>query len=104
MRGKLEAIDDQEAGVTDNQSELHEVQTVYSDAFSLSQHSEIDKYISAFAYELYYSLPPEFDAGSLERISSILPSLLEAFAVRLGHEGTEYMQRQLMYLIYRFRR
>jgi hypothetical protein len=89
------------SGSDDSQGH-QETRTVYSDTFSL-QNPNIREYISAFADELCGSLPPEFDANDLERISSALPSLFKSFAVRLGHESSAVMQRQLMYLVYRYR-
>jgi len=80
-----------------------ETQTVYSDAQSLLQHPEIDKYISAFANELFHGLPADFDANDLDMISPTLLDLLKAFAVRFGHQDSRRMSRQLMYLVYRFR-
>lgn len=95
-KGKLDAIQEAE--------ELDETQTVYSDASSLLQLPDMNNYISAFANELSCSLPPDFDANDLKRISSTLPLLLKAFGVRLGHESTEPKQRQLVYLVCRFRK
>ncbi|UNI19548.1 hypothetical protein JDV02_005728 [Purpureocillium takamizusanense] len=102
--GKLQAIQEhQGTDSIDNQEEADELQTIYSDASSLLQHPDIDKYISAFADVLSRSLPSEFDESDAERVFSALPSLLRAFAVRLGYESSERMPRQLMYLVSRFR-
>ncbi len=97
VRDKLEAIQEaQEAAAI-----VCDEEDKYSEAPSLLQHPGIVKYISSFAAELSASLPPDFDTDELE---STLPSLLKAFAVRLGHESTLRIQRQIMYLVHRFRK
>jgi hypothetical protein len=84
--------------------EVQETRTVFSDAASLLNRPDVDKYISAFASELAFSLPPEFDVSKSAEFSSILEQLLKSFAIRLGHESSGQVPRQLMYLVYRFRR
>ena len=105
--GKLDAIQERaelvHSGV-DKDEEMQETRTIFSDAASLLQNPDVDKYISAFAKELATSLPQEFDASYLDAVPSTLDHLLKSFAVRLGHEGSGHPQRQLMYSVYRFRR
>ncbi len=99
VRGKLEATQEgHEEGAV-----AHDQEDSYSTASSLLQNPDIDAYIGAFATELSSLFTPGLDACDLERIFPILPNLLEAFAIRLGHENAERMQRQLMYLVHRFR-
>ncbi|KAK3305182.1 uncharacterized protein B0T15DRAFT_531556 [Chaetomium strumarium] len=86
-----------------NPEEGQETGTVFSDAASLLQHPDVDKYISAFAKELATSIPPELYNNYLDAVPSTLDHLLKSFAVRLGHESPGRPQRQLMYLVYRFR-
>jgi hypothetical protein len=81
-----------------------ETGTVFSDAASLLQHPDVDKYISAFAEELAACIPPELYTSYLDAVPSTLEHLLKSFAVRLGYERAGRPQRQLMYLVYRFRR
>ncbi len=76
----------------------------YSNASSLLRHPDTDKYISAFAEDLFCSLSAEFDVNGWEKVSSGIPFLLKSFAVRLGYERDESMQRELMYLVHKFRR
>lgn len=85
-------------------AEAQETRTIFSDAASLCQHPDVDQYITAFANELACYIPPELDASDPSKISPVLDHLLKAFAVRLGHESPGPLQRQLMYLVYRFRR
>ena len=105
--GKLDAIQERAEPVhsgVDKHEEMQETRTIFSDAASLLQNPDVDKYISAFAKELATALPQEFDASSLDAVPSTLDHLLKSFAIRLGHEGSGHPQRQLMYLVYRFRR
>ncbi|KAI2606644.1 hypothetical protein GGR54DRAFT_652332 [Hypoxylon sp. NC1633] len=83
-------------------NEILETRTVYSKAESLLYHPDIDNYITAFATELANSIPLELWGSNLEKISSALPSLLKAFAIKFGQENSENLSRQLMYLVYRF--
>lgn len=86
----------------DNHEDNVDILTNYSDTPSL-QDPRIPKYAYAFADELRSVLPSAFDENDLERISELLPSLLQAFAVRLGHESSAPKQRHLMHLVYRYR-
>ncbi len=99
VHGNLSTIQEgQEAVVTCDQEDS------YSNASSLLRHPDTDKYISAFAEDLFCSLSAEFDVNGWEKVSSGIPFLLKSFAVRLGYERDESMQRELMYLVHKFRR
>ncbi|GAB1315216.1 hypothetical protein MFIFM68171_05426 [Madurella fahalii] len=84
-------------------AEAQDARTVFSDAASLCQHPDVDKYITAFANELACTIPPEFDPSDPSGVSLVFDRLLKEFAVWFGHESSGRIQRQLMYLVYRFR-
>ena len=105
LQDKLEVLQEVPSMEADEpHNDLDETGTQYSDATGILGHPDINKYIAAFANELSGYLPLNLDASNWERISPKLPQLLMSFATRLAHESTDRMPRQLMYLVYRFRR
>jgi hypothetical protein len=104
--GKLNAVEEHAVPAhceVDILEETLEKRTVFSDAASLLQNPHVDTYITAFAKELAMSMRPEFGANCPDAVPSTLDHLLKSFAVRLGNENPDGAQRQLMYLVYRFR-
>ncbi|KAL2824352.1 hypothetical protein BDW59DRAFT_162455 [Aspergillus cavernicola] len=85
------------------QNKVEQARTVYSDASSRST-LEKESYISELAEDLFVkALSSQFDAQSLERISEVLPELLKAFALKVGHNAPSQMHRDVMYFIHKNR-
>jgi hypothetical protein len=80
-----------------------ETQTVYSDTESLSD-PKLVEYVTAFADELYRSLPSGFDKAKFERVLPVLDELLRTFAFKVSCDGSTTEHRNLMYLVHRYRR
>jgi len=80
-----------------------ETRTVFSDTSSLLQRPDINRYIASLADELSFCIPPEFSKRNAGNGFLVLEHVFKSFAVRLGHEDSRGPQRQLMYLVYRFR-
>lgn len=78
--------------------------TVYSDDSSITGF-KYEGYISEFADNLFSKFRDEkVDQQTMERILSILTELLKAFALKLGHNASSQMQRDVMYFVHRYRR
>ncbi|KAK4161145.1 hypothetical protein QBC43DRAFT_218302 [Cladorrhinum sp. PSN259] len=106
--GKLDTVQGREEAahtfnVFDATEEAYETATVFSDAASLLQRPDTNKHISWFVYELACCIPLEFGMRNAGNVPSILDHFLRSFAIRLGHANAPRPQRQLMYLVYRFR-
>ncbi|KAK7936030.1 hypothetical protein PG985_001525 [Apiospora marii] len=82
--------------------EHDELRTVYSDTDSLRDPVILD-YVSAFADELFQSLPSGFDAAEFQRVSAEFDELLRAFSFIVGADGNKSEHRKLMYLVHRYR-
>jgi hypothetical protein len=80
-----------------------ETQTVYSDTESLRD-LKLLKYVTAFSDELYRSLPAGFDKAKFERVLPLLDELLRTFAFKVSCDGSTPENRNLMYLVHRYRR
>ena len=112
--GKLDTLSERQeaahafsssSSVLKTTEEAYETATVFSDASSLLQRPDVDKYLSSFANELSSCIPPEFVMHNARGdISLVFDHLLKSFAIRLGHESAARPQRQLVYLVYKFRR
>lgn len=60
-------------------------------------------YVAEVVDDLYSQLPPgRVDYLALDRLSRILPNLLEAFAMRVGHSAQNQMHRDIMEFIHKF--
>lgn len=94
----VEAIPESQA-----ESAAYETQTIYSDTESLRD-PELLEYVTAFADELYGSLPSGFDKAEFERVLPVLDGLLRTFAFNMGYDGSTHEHRNLMYLVHRYRR
>jgi hypothetical protein len=81
----------------------YETQTVYSDTESLRD-PKLLEYVTAFADELYGSLPSGFNKTELERVLPVLDELLRTFVFKISCDGSTPQHRNLMYLVYRYRR
>jgi hypothetical protein len=80
-----------------------ETQTVYSDTESLRD-PKLLEYVTAFSDELYRSLPAGFDKAEFERVLPLLDELLRTFAFKVSCDGSTPENRNLMYLVHRYRR
>lgn len=84
--------------------EWDDARTVYSDASSLPA-LEKENYISELADDLFSKVRSEqADGQTVERISGILPELLKAFALKVGHNAPTQMHRDVMFFIHKNRR
>jgi Heterokaryon incompatibility protein (HET) len=93
------------ATIPESQAEYaeYETQTVYSDTESLRD-PKLLQYVTAFADELYGSLPHGFDKAEFERVSPVLDELLRTFALKMSCDGSTSEHRNLTYLVHRYRR
>jgi hypothetical protein len=93
------------ATITESEAESagHETQTVYSDTESLRE-PKLLEYVTAFADELYGSLPPGFYKAEFERVLPVFDELLRTFAFKVSCDGSTPEYRNLMYLVHRYRR
>ncbi|KAK1753821.1 hypothetical protein QBC47DRAFT_387182 [Echria macrotheca] len=103
--GSLDTVQEPEEAAVETMlpSADEDNRTLFSGATSLLQNADVDKYILAFANELASWIPPEFVTSNPVEVEQDLDSLLKAFAIRLGYESRGHLERQLMYLVYRFR-
>jgi len=78
--------------------ESDEIRTVYSDASSVPALKK-ESYISELADDLFSKACSEKpDSQTIERISRILPELLKAFALKVGHNASTQMHRDVIFL------
>jgi hypothetical protein len=84
--------------------ESDDTRTVYSDASSLPAWKN-ESYISELANSLLSEIRSKrFDDTTLEQIFEILPELLKAFALRVGHNASTQMHRDVMVFVHKHRR
>ena len=84
--------------------ESDDIGTVYSDTSSLPAWNH-ESYISELADSLLHEIRSEQpDDTTLEQISRILPELLKAFALKVGHNASTQMHRDVMFFIHKHRR
>lgn len=76
--------------------------TTYSDAESI-QRNGLVRYVTEFAEELSGMFPTSLPSAELSRLASSLPTLLKAFAVKLGYCDASPISKNLMYLVHRYR-
>jgi hypothetical protein len=84
---------------------LYTAETVYSKSATSALPISRDKeYITKLAAELFYTVKSyHSDRKTLRRISEILPDLLRAFALKLGHKAQIQMQRDVSYFVHKYR-
>jgi len=83
--------------------ETDDTATEYSDTMSLSD-SRIDGYVSGLAEDLFRRLDPNVASDQItERLSTALPRLLKAFALKFGFEAPSQMHRDVMFFIHKHR-
>ena len=83
--------------------ESDDVGTIYSDASSLPAWND-ESYISELANGLSCKIRSEqLDDTALEQISRILPELLKAFALKVGHEASTKMHLDVMVFVHKHR-
>lgn len=76
--------------------------TAYSEAESIQQNGLV-RYVTEFAEELSGMFPTSLPSAELSRLASTLPTLLKAFAVKLGFCDASPISKNLMYLVHRHR-
>jgi len=84
--------------------EADETRTLYSDASSIAP-GNAEYYVYLLADELFNaarSVQP--DIRIAERVSDILPELLRAFALRIGHNASDQKHRDVMVYVHKYRR
>ncbi|RYP58420.1 hypothetical protein DL769_008959 [Monosporascus sp. CRB-8-3] len=93
-----------EVAYNEHDPESDDDETVYSDASGLPALAAEESYISELADDLFKTVCSEqFDGQIMERISGILPKLLKAFALKLGHNALSQMHRDVMFLVHKHR-
>jgi hypothetical protein len=84
-------------------SDTSDTATVYSDAMSLSD-SKTDSYVSGLAEDLFKRFDPKVsNAQIIETLSTALPGLLKALALKFGYEAPSQMHRDAMFFIHKHR-
>ncbi|KAF7556597.1 hypothetical protein G7Z17_g1345 [Cylindrodendrum hubeiense] len=86
------------------ESQFDDATTEYTNASSVGTLKR-ESYISGFADDLFQcinDLQPH--KQEIERISTILPDLLKAFALCLGYKAPSAMHRDVMYFVHKHRR
>jgi hypothetical protein len=85
---------------------LYGTATIYSASVDSDLAPVRDKgYITKLAEELSSAIIAcETDSGTLDRISQMLPDLLRAFALKLGHNAPTSMHRDVSYFVHKYRR
>ncbi|KAM0427797.1 hypothetical protein ACHAPT_007254 [Fusarium lateritium] len=77
--------------------------TVYSAADSVPE-DELETYKSELSEAILKAvLPHVSDAELLESLASLLPALLQSFALRLGCPGSSKAEREIMYFVHKHR-
>lgn len=76
--------------------------TVYSEASSISEPVK-ENYIAELAEEIAKATRPFQPDDALERISEVLPHLLKAFALSLGHAKSSQTYRDIMVFLHKHR-
>lgn len=83
--------------------EMDDTRTVYSDTLSFPA-LKIQRYISELADDLFRKLRSEqLDIHTVEKITRILPELLRAFALKVGHNAPSQLHRDIMIFVHRYR-
>jgi len=85
---------------------LYTAETIYSASETSSLLPPRDKgYITELAAELFGIVKScESDMETLGRISEMLPDLLRAFALKLGHKAQTPMHRDVSFFVHKYRR
>jgi hypothetical protein len=77
--------------------------TVYSEESSISEPVK-ENYIAELAEDIARATRPfQPDEDALERISEVLPLLLKAFALSLGHAKSSQTHRDIMVFLHKHR-
>ncbi|KAK0646785.1 hypothetical protein B0T16DRAFT_493694 [Cercophora newfieldiana] len=93
-----------DAGSGHRQADEGDTATVYSDSSSLSPLDQ-DDYVRDLAIELLkHAAIDASDPESLKRVSSALPELLRAFALKLGYQASSQFQRDVMFFVHKRRK
>lgn len=80
-----------------------EVATVYSVATSVPE-DDLETYKSELSEAIIKAvLPHVSDAEQLESLTSLLPNLLQSFALRLGCPGSSKAEKEIMYFVHKHR-
>ncbi|KAN0076451.1 hypothetical protein V8E54_006593 [Elaphomyces granulatus] len=88
----------------DPRDESDDTRTVYSDASSLPALNN-ECYISELVNNLSSNiLFEQLDGTTLEQVLEVLPELLKAFALKVGHNASTQMHRDVMFFVHKHRR
>jgi hypothetical protein len=80
-----------------------DARTIYSETSSINTISR-DNYVSRFAGDLFHEICPDLPKPDVLKIlREVLPTYLEAFALRIGLEADVQVNRDVMRFIYRNR-
>jgi hypothetical protein len=85
---------------------LYTTPTIYSASDTSTRPLPWDKgYITHLATDLFDTIKSyTSDVETLRRVSKLLPDLLRAFALKLGHKAQTSMQRDVSYFVHKYRR
>ncbi len=79
--------------------------TQYSDSSFEYRPLGRNKYIRRFADSLFSEVnAARPDKAVMERVARVLPDLLQAFALRVGHDAPKPMNTELMVFVHKHRR
>ena len=84
---------------------LYTTETIYSASETSTPPLRDKGYVADLAAELFGTVKSyESDRETLKRISEMLPDLLRAFALKLGHRAQTPMHRDVSYFVHKYRR
>lgn len=92
-----------ETSHTQDHLEMAAARTIYSDTSSIASLRK-ESYIGLFGEDLFTKIVSwQPDAQATERISEVLPELLRAFALKIGHNAPSQIHRDVMVFIHKNR-
>lgn len=93
-----------ETSLNQGTEDVTETQTLYPEDRSVMGTNKTRQYILEFANYLYCQFQEQLTDDSIERMTTLLPELLVAFALKLGQTSQSQIKRDAMYFVHTHRK
>ena len=91
---------DDKSYVTMGDEDIEDVKTVYSAATSIDL-PQSQQYIIELCADIFSELENHFDSTNWNTLETALPSLIKAFAIKIGHDSSAQVNQDIMYFIHK---
>lgn len=97
---KPQCLADDKSNVKMRDEDTEDAKTLYSAATTIDL-PKSQQYISELCSDIFSKLENHFDSTNWNTLETALPSLIKAFAIKIGHDSSAKVNQDIMYFIHK---